>query len=95
MSTFDKNQNLQFISCVKCGGDMPILRKIKYGYNSCIKCSTVQQVGGVQIVNHKSGNEIQIVSKDLAEKINELSDRPGYGISLGMQKNKGKKWKRF
>jgi hypothetical protein len=27
------------ISCSKCGGNMPELRKIKFGYDFCIECS--------------------------------------------------------
>ena len=29
---------LEMTTCVKCGGDMPVLRKVKYGYNSCVNC---------------------------------------------------------
>jgi glycyl-tRNA synthetase alpha subunit len=30
---------MEMISCSKCGDEMPELRKIKFGYDFCIKCS--------------------------------------------------------
>ena len=75
---------LEMCKCIKCGNDMPLLRKVKYGYKSCVNCSTVQPVGGVQIANHKTGNEIQILPGDLAEKINVYAQRNSYGILNAM-----------
>jgi len=76
---------LEMCKCIKCGNDMPLLRKIKYGYKSCINCSTVQPVGGVQIANHKTGNEIQIMPMELANRMNTLASRQGYGVCSGMK----------
>lgn len=81
------NVKLEMISCIKCGNDMPLLRKIKYGYKSCVNCSTVKPVGGVQIANHKTGNEIQIMPMELANKMNDLASRQGYGVMTGMKSN--------
>ena len=81
------NVKLEMISCIKCGNDMPLLRKVKYGYKSCVNCSTVQPVGGVQIANHKTGNEIQIMPMELANKMNDLASRQGYGVMTGMKSN--------
>jgi len=78
---------LEMCKCTKCGNDMPLLRKVRYGYKSCVNCSTVQPVGGVQIANHKTGNEIQILPMELANKINDLASRPGYGVMSGMKHN--------
>lgn len=78
---------LEMCKCIKCGNDMPLLRKIKFGYKNCINCSTVQQVGGVQIANHKTGNEIQIMPMELANKMNMLASRQGYGVCSGMKHN--------
>jgi hypothetical protein len=36
-----KNINMNMIPCIKCGKDMPELRKTQYGYNFCVNCSTV------------------------------------------------------
>jgi len=30
---------MEVIPCSKCGNDMPELRKIKFGYDFCVKCS--------------------------------------------------------
>lgn len=32
---------MKMIPCIRCKNDMPELRKIQYGYNFCVKCSTV------------------------------------------------------
>jgi len=76
---------LEMCKCTKCGNDMPLLRKVKYGYKSCVNCSTVQPVGGVQIANHKTGNEIQIMPMEQANRLNDLAARPGYGVMQGMK----------
>lgn len=78
---------LEMIPCVKCGGNMPELRLTKYGYHHCIKCSNVEMVGGVPITNHKTGNTIQVVSKEVADNIIRLAQRKGYGVCSGMKHN--------
>lgn len=78
---------LEMTNCRKCGGKMPLLRKVKYGYNHCVNCSTVQRVGGVKIANHKTGNEIQIVPMEDAIRLNNLAARQGYGVCKGMKHN--------
>jgi hypothetical protein len=60
---------------------------VKYGYKSCVDCSTIQKVGGVAIANHKTGNEIQIMSKEDADRLYTLSQRQGYGVSKGIKGN--------
>ena len=78
---------LEMTACTKCGGDMPLLRKVKYGYKFCVNCSTVQRVGGVKIANHKTGNEIQVVPMEDAIRLNNLAARQGYGVCKGMKHN--------
>ena len=78
---------LKMIQCTKCGGKMPELRLIKYGYRHCVNCSTTERVGGVAIANHKTGNEIQILPMDVANNINRLAARSGYGVCKGMKHN--------
>jgi len=75
------------IQCVKCSGSMPELRFTKYGYRSCVSCSTTQRVGGVPITNHKTGNSIQVVPMEVANRINRLAARQGYGVCKGMKHN--------
>jgi ssDNA-binding Zn-finger/Zn-ribbon topoisomerase 1 len=76
---------MEMIQCTKCGGNMPLLRLSKYGYKSCVNCSTTPKVGGVAITNHKTGNAIQIVPMDLAIRITKASQRQGYGVCKGMK----------
>jgi len=78
---------LKMISCIKCGNDMPELRYVKYGYRNCVNCSSVERVGGVPITNHKTGNTIQILPKEVAENLIRLSQRQGYGVCKGMKHN--------
>jgi hypothetical protein len=75
------------IKCIKCSGDMPLLRLTKYDYKHCVNCSTIQRVGGVPITNHKTGNSIQVVDKSTADNIIRLSQRKGYGVCSGMKHN--------
>ena len=37
--TIQKPLIVKMIPCTKCGGDMPELRKTKFGYNFCVSCS--------------------------------------------------------
>jgi hypothetical protein len=78
---------IEMIQCVKCNGYMPLLRFTKYGYRSCVNCSTTQKVGGVPITNHKTGNEIQIMPMEDAQRLYKLSQRQGYGVCKGMKHN--------
>lgn len=49
------NQNLKMISCIKCGGDMPELRKILYNYSFCTLCSDsknlIKPKHGITVMN--------------------------------------------
>ena len=78
---------LEMTSCTKCSGEMPLLRFTKYGYRNCVNCSTVARVGGVAIANHKTGNEIQIMPAEDADRLYRLSQRSGYGVCKGMKGN--------
>jgi len=68
----------------RCGNEIPEGR-LKLGYRECVSCSTVEQVGCVDIVYHKTGNTIQITDKETAEKMRELSRRTGFGTLRGMK----------
>ena len=57
----------------KCGNDIHPVR-IKYGYNNCVACSTVEKYGCAPVINHKTGNS--------AERIAKLTRRKGYGTML-------------
>jgi len=49
----------------KCKNIIPQGR-IALGYRTCIKCSTTELYSYVPIINHKTGNTIQIVSQSLS-----------------------------
>jgi hypothetical protein len=41
----------------------------------------------VAIANHKTGNEIQIMPMEDAQRLYRLSQRSGYGVCKGMKHN--------
>ena len=65
----------------KCGNEIHPVR-IKYGYSNCVACSTVEKYGCAPIINHKTGNSIEILSRADAERIAKLTRRKGYGTML-------------
>jgi len=66
----------------KCNNIIPDVR-VNLGYNTCVNCSTVEQYGCAPLINHKTGNSIQIMSQSDAAKIARLTRRSGYGTMLG------------
>ena len=65
----------------KCGNIIPEQR-VNLGYSVCVSCSTVEQYGCAPLINHKTGNSIQIMSKSDAAKIYKMTRRRGYGTML-------------
>tara|TARA_R100001594_G_scaffold2649_1_gene10457 strand:- start:438 stop:773 length:336 start_codon:yes stop_codon:yes gene_type:complete len=65
----------------KCGEELHPVR-IKYGYNTCVPCSTVERYGCAPVINHKTGNSIQVLSRADAKRIAKLTRRKGYGTML-------------
>ena len=65
----------------KCGTTVHPIR-VKFGYPNCIDCSTTERYGCAPITNHKTGNEIQIMSQSQARAIAKSSRRKGYGTCL-------------
>lgn len=71
---------------MKCKCDLDIHpKRYELGYRTCIGCSTEQKVAGIQINNHKTGNEIQIVDQATAKNFNYLASRSSYGVSTGIK----------
>lgn len=70
------------MNCKICESVIPEGRlKAVPGTKVCVKCSETERYGSVNIINHKTGNEIQIIKdKKLAEKINKDGEREGYGV---------------
>jgi len=66
----------------KCNDEIPVGR-LRLGYKVCVNCSTVERYGCAPLINHKTGNTIQIMSQSDAAKIAKMTRRRGYGTMLG------------
>ena len=66
----------------KCNNEIPTGR-LRLGFKVCVNCSTVERYGCAPLINHKTGNTIQIMSQSDAAKIAKLTRRRGYGTMLG------------
>ena len=69
------------MNCNKCKNIIPIQR-VNLGFKVCVDCSTTEQYGCAPVINHKTGNTIQIMSSEDAEKVYKLFRRRGYGTML-------------
>ena len=65
----------------KCKNIIPNGRLI-LGFKVCVSCSSVEAYGCAPLINHKTGNSIQILSSEDAKKIAKLTQRRGYGTML-------------
>ena len=65
----------------KCKNIIPDGR-VKLGYKVCVNCSTTKRYGCAPLINHKTGNSIQIMSSSDAAIIAKLTRRRGYGTML-------------
>jgi len=68
---------------MKCNHNIPQAR-LDLGYTECVDCSTVQKLGCIDTINHKTGNSIQIMSREDADKASKLTQRAGFGILRSM-----------
>ena len=68
---------------MKCNHNIPQAR-LDLGYKVCVDCSTVEKLGCIDTINHKTGNTIQVMSREDAEKANKLTKRAGFGILRSM-----------
>ncbi len=68
----------------KCTAKIPDPR-YNLGYKTCISCSSEARWSGVPVINHKTGNEIQIVKDpEVAAEFLAKSARAGFGTLRGM-----------
>jgi len=78
------------MNCTKCKEDIDIRRlKALPKTKVCVNCSTAEAVSCVDVIYHKTGNTIQIMDKESADKINKLAKRSGFGIMAGMKGGSG------
>jgi len=68
------------MKCISCDSDFPNVR-ISLGYKECTSCSTIDTYGCVDIVYHKTGNTVQVMSKSAAADVNKYKRR-GFGTML-------------
>jgi len=52
----------------KCGNEVHPVR-LDLGYNTCVQCSTTKTYSYVPIIEHKTGNTIQIVSQEVSASV--------------------------
>ena len=62
----------------KCKKIIPQAR-LDLGYTVCVECSTVEKLGCIDTINHKTGNTIQVMSRDDADQALKLTKRAGFG----------------
>jgi len=68
---------------MKCKCNKPIPNgRLRLGFRVCVTCSSVEAYGCAPLINHKTGNSIQIMSKSDADRIAKMTQRRGYGTML-------------
>jgi len=78
------------MNCTKCKDKINARRlKALPQTKVCVNCSTAEAVSCVDVIYHKTGNTIQIMDKESADKINKLAKRSGFGIMAGMKGGSG------
>jgi len=69
---------------MKCKCDKIIPQgRVNLGFTTCVDCSKTEKYGCAPLINHKTGNSIQIMSSSDAKRIAKLTQRRGYGTMLG------------
>jgi len=68
---------------MKCNHNIPQAR-LDLGYTVCVECSTEEKLGCIDTIHHKTGNTIQVMSREDADKASKLTRRAGFGILRSM-----------
>jgi hypothetical protein len=69
------------MKCKHCQSNIPA-KRISLGYKTCVNFSTTESYGFVNVINHKTGNTVQIMPKEQAAAINKIGDRKRFGTVL-------------
>lgn len=78
------------MNCTNCGDSIRAERlRALPDTKVCIKCSTEDAKGAVDIIYHKTGNTIQIMDKESADAINKAARRTGFGSLRAMRGGSG------
>ena len=74
------------MNCKLCGTAIPFKRiEIMSGCTTCVHCSSEAKFSGVPVINHKTGNEVQVVKDpEAAREFLKKSSRAGYGTMRGV-----------
>jgi hypothetical protein len=74
------------MNCKSCGSVIPFKRlEIIPGCTTCVNCSSEAKFSGVPVINHKTGNEVQVVKDpEAAKEFLKKSSRAGYGTMRGV-----------
>lgn len=74
------------MNCRKCGNLIPPKRiQALTGCTTCTSCSSEAKFSGVPVINHKTGNEVQVVKDpDVAKEFLKKASRTGYGTLRGV-----------
>ena len=65
------------MKCKTCKHTIP-KQRLALGYTTCVDCSTVEKYGCIDTINHKTGNSIQVMSREDADQASKLLKRAGY-----------------
>ena len=68
---------------MKCNHNIPQAR-LDLGYKVCVECSTEEKLGCIDTINHKTGNTVQVMPREDADKASKLTKRAGFGILRSM-----------
>jgi len=68
---------------MKCNHNIPQAR-LDLGYTVCVDCSTEEKLGCIDAIHHKTGNTIQVMPSEDADKASKLTQRAGFGILRSM-----------
>jgi len=74
------------MNCKHCGNLIPFKRlEIIPGCRTCVNCTTEEKFSGVPVINHKTGNEVQVVKDpEVAKEFLKKASRTGYGTLRGV-----------
>jgi len=68
------------MNCKKCNSKLAT-KRAELGFRVCTACSEVEAYGCVDIVYHKTGNTVQVMSKEQAASVNKYA-RKRFGTVL-------------
>ncbi len=70
---------------MKCTHNIP-KQRLALGYTTCVECSTEEKLGCIDTINHKTGNSIQVMSREDADQAIKLTKRAGFGTLRAITK---------